>query len=200
MQYSAPYRRWLVCYGPPRISFRPSSSRSSSSGETRPILLPILSTDSVRTWLIFTHDCLGSLTEVSSSVRGNPAACGWPVIAIAITVPDRALKTSSLTTTTGRRPLVHGRGLGSSLPKQRHLSVFGPLLQLVCEPLLGNGLFQGGIEFRAFTGKSGIHGLATHPLTPRSTKSKSRMGQVRSNPNCRAECSAQAMKPSLGSK
>jgi hypothetical protein len=58
----------------------------------------------VRIWLIFTHDRLGSLTLLSSRVRGNLARCGWLVMAIAITVPDRALNTSSLRTTTGREP------------------------------------------------------------------------------------------------
>src|SRR5207244_11183217 len=65
---------------------------------------PTRCTDRVRTWLILTQDLFGSLTLVSSQVSGNPACWGWLVIAIAITVPDRALNTSSLIITTGRKP------------------------------------------------------------------------------------------------
>src|SRR5437667_8689195 len=69
---------------------------STSSGLARPILRLKRSTDSVRTWLIFTQDFFGRAAASSSSVRGNPARCGWLVSAIAITVPDRWLKTSLL--------------------------------------------------------------------------------------------------------
>src|SRR5438874_1676703 len=62
-------------------------SQSSSSGETRPIFLPMRSTESVRIWLIFTHEGLGRFSLVNSSVRGKPARCGWLVIASAMTVP-----------------------------------------------------------------------------------------------------------------
>ena len=37
------------------ISFSPSTSRSSSSGDSLPIFLPSRRVDSVRTWLIFTQ-------------------------------------------------------------------------------------------------------------------------------------------------
>src|SRR3972149_389058 len=86
------------------ISFKPSIRSSSSSGSTRPAFLPSRLTDSVRTWLILTHDCLGNATLVSSSESGKPAFCGWLVTAMAITVPDRSLNTSWLGTTPGRRP------------------------------------------------------------------------------------------------
>ena len=46
---------------PPIISFRPSTTRPSSSAETRPSLGPRRSTESVRIWLTFTQDFFGSL-------------------------------------------------------------------------------------------------------------------------------------------
>lgn len=42
--------------------------------------------------------------DANSSVKGNPARCGWLVIATAMTVPDRSLNTSWLSTSTGRMP------------------------------------------------------------------------------------------------
>jgi hypothetical protein len=77
---------------------------STSSGERRPRRPPRRSVDRVRTWLIFTQDRFGSWAEAISRVSGKPAAGSWLVTAAAITVPERSLKTSSLSTTTGRRP------------------------------------------------------------------------------------------------
>src|SRR5439155_24606148 len=57
----------------PKISFRPSTILSSSSGETRPILFLRRSRERVRTWLTFTQDRFGSSSLVSSTVRGKPA-------------------------------------------------------------------------------------------------------------------------------
>lgn len=45
--------------------------------------------------------------------EGKPARCGWLVNAIAITVPDRSLKTSWLSTSTGRRPACSRPRVGS---------------------------------------------------------------------------------------
>jgi hypothetical protein len=55
---------------------------------------PKRSAASTRIWLIFTHDCFGSLADFNSNVSGNRARCGWLVMATAITVPDRSLNTS----------------------------------------------------------------------------------------------------------
>jgi hypothetical protein len=88
---------------PPIISFSPSKIRSSSSRDTFPIFLVSLFTDSVRIWLILTHDFFGSLTFSSSRVSGNAARCGWLVNATAMTVPERSLKTLWLSIRTGRR-------------------------------------------------------------------------------------------------
>jgi len=46
---------------------------SISSGVASASFLPIRSTDSVRTWLIFTHERFGKSGELSSSVSGKPA-------------------------------------------------------------------------------------------------------------------------------
>ncbi len=70
------------------ISFSPVMASSTSAGLARPIFRLNRSTDSVRIWLIFTQDFFGRFAASSSSVRGNPARCGWLVSAIAITVPD----------------------------------------------------------------------------------------------------------------
>src|SRR5437763_1508147 len=86
------------------ISFSPSTTWAVSSGEMRAMRRPSRSTASVRIWLIFTHERLGNRTDLTSRVRGKPARCGWLVMAAAMTVPDRALKTSWLKTSQGRRP------------------------------------------------------------------------------------------------
>ena len=70
----------------PRISFRPSKTCASSSGDARPRRFPIRSLASVRIWLIFTQERFGKREVVSSSVSGKPARCGWLVSATAITV------------------------------------------------------------------------------------------------------------------
>ncbi len=88
----------------PRISFRPSMTRSTSSGEATPSLRPILWAENVRIWLILTQDCSGRPVISSSSDKGKPARCGWLVNPTAITVPERSLKTSALRTRTGRSP------------------------------------------------------------------------------------------------
>ncbi len=88
----------------PIISERPSNTVASSSSEARPSLRPIRSTESVRIWLIFTHDRLGRLAAMSSRVSGNPARGSWLVSATAITVPERSLKTLLLRIRTGRCP------------------------------------------------------------------------------------------------
>ena len=79
----------------------PVMASSTSAGLARPIFRLNCSTDSVRIWLIFTQDFLGRFAASSSSVRGNPARCGWLVSAIAITVPERWLKMSLLNTIPG---------------------------------------------------------------------------------------------------
>jgi hypothetical protein len=60
--------------------------------------------DKVLIWLILTQDFFGSAELSSSKVRGNPAFCGWLVIATAITVPEWVLNTSWLRMSTGRNP------------------------------------------------------------------------------------------------
>ena len=55
-------------------------------------------------WEIFTHDALGSAAGGRARVNGNPALCGWLVMAIAITVSDLLLNTSWLRIRTGRSP------------------------------------------------------------------------------------------------
>jgi len=64
------------------------------SGWTRPTHSPKRSAERVRTWLILTQERFGSSAQSSSSVSGKPAACGWLVMASAMTVPERSLKTS----------------------------------------------------------------------------------------------------------
>jgi hypothetical protein len=59
-----------------------------------PSLVPKRSTESVRIWLILTHDRFGKVAEISSMVKGKPANGAWLVKARAITVPERALKMS----------------------------------------------------------------------------------------------------------
>ena len=86
------------------ISFNPSTTWAISSGEARPRRRPILSIDSVRIGLIFAHDFLGNPLDSNSSVSGKPARCDLLVMATAITVPERWLKTSWLRIRTGRRP------------------------------------------------------------------------------------------------
>src|SRR5213593_4279743 len=86
------------------ISLSPSTSRWSSSGETRPSFLPRRRVDNVRIWLIFTQAGFPTFTDSSSKTRGNPARWGWLVNAMAMTVPECSLNTSALRTTTGRRP------------------------------------------------------------------------------------------------
>jgi hypothetical protein len=77
---------------------------STSSGGRRPRRLPRRSVDRVRIWPTLTQDRFGRRAEVISTVSGKPAAGSWLVTATAITVPERSLNTSSLRTTTGRRP------------------------------------------------------------------------------------------------
>lgn len=89
---------------PPTISFSPSITRAISSSEARANFLPIRSTESVRTWLILIHDRFGRPVALVSQVSGNPARGSWLVMATAITVPDRSLKTSWLRIKTGRDP------------------------------------------------------------------------------------------------
>src|SRR5437762_3428929 len=88
----------------PRISFSPSTTRASSSSDARARRDPIRSTDSGRIWLILIQDRFGRPTALLSSVRGKPARGAWLLIATAMTVPDRSLNTSWLSTRTGRRP------------------------------------------------------------------------------------------------
>ena len=96
-----------------RISFNPSMTLLTSSTEERAILRPILAVESVRIWLILIHDLFGSPGAELSSVRGNPARGSWLVSATAMTVPERSLKTSSLSTRTGRSPACSLRRVGS---------------------------------------------------------------------------------------
>lgn len=95
------------------ISLSPSRTRASSSGESLPSRFPRRSVESVLIWPIFTHERFGSRTERSSSVNGNPAFGSAEVIASAITVPERWLKTSSLITSTGRKPACSWPRVGS---------------------------------------------------------------------------------------
>jgi hypothetical protein len=60
-------------FQPPIISFKPSITLKSSSRETLVILFPILFIERVLTWLILTHDFLGSFESESSRVSGKPA-------------------------------------------------------------------------------------------------------------------------------
>ena len=78
----------------PIISFSPCITRTNSSADARASRRPIRSLDSVRTWLIFTHDRRGRLPAPSSSASGKPAPGSLLVRATAITVPERSLKTS----------------------------------------------------------------------------------------------------------
>lgn len=57
----------------PTISSNPSTISSNSSGVMAPTLLLKRSTDSVRIWLILTHERLGNRAEVISIVSGKPA-------------------------------------------------------------------------------------------------------------------------------
>src|SRR6266542_1142373 len=69
--------------------------------------------ESERIWLTFTQDPFGRAPLSNSTVRGNPAAWGWLVIAMAITVPERSLKMSWLMTRTGRLPVCSRPRVGS---------------------------------------------------------------------------------------
>ncbi len=86
------------------ILLSPSTTLASSSGAIRPTASPMRSTERVRIRLIFTHDFFGRVVDSIGSVSGKPAFGGWLVNAVAITVPDRVLKTSWLRISTGRRP------------------------------------------------------------------------------------------------
>ena len=55
---------------------------------------PIRSAAIVRIWLLFTDERFGRFTPADSSLRENPACCGWLVRATAMAVPGRALTTS----------------------------------------------------------------------------------------------------------
>ena len=57
----------------PIISLRPSTTRSASSSEARARRRPMRSTESVRIWLILTHDRFGKPGALLSSVSGKPA-------------------------------------------------------------------------------------------------------------------------------
>ena len=70
----------------PIISLSPSMMRASSSGDARPIFLPMRSDERVRIWLILTQERLGDCRELSWRVSGNPARWAWLVMATAITV------------------------------------------------------------------------------------------------------------------
>ncbi len=95
------------------ISLSPSTTRASSSGSSLARRLPSRSVERVRICPIFAHERFGRRTDRSSSVSGNPALGSTEVIAIAITVPDRWLKTSSLITSTGRKPACSWPRVGS---------------------------------------------------------------------------------------
>ncbi len=69
-------------------------ARAIFSGPKAAILLPTRSMANVRTWLIFTPERLGSPLVPISQIKGNPALWGRLVTAMAITVPERSLKTS----------------------------------------------------------------------------------------------------------
>ncbi len=84
--------RHLNRYAPPMISFKPSIIVSNSSSETVPIFFPKRCIESVRVWLIFTHDFFGSFGSESSNVNGKLALGCWLVKTTAITVPERSLK------------------------------------------------------------------------------------------------------------
>ena len=56
--------------------------------------LPMRPEACVRIWLILPHERFESFGRANSSVKGNPARCGWLVSATAMTVPERALNTS----------------------------------------------------------------------------------------------------------
>jgi hypothetical protein len=86
------------------ISLSPSTIRTSSSGATLARRFPSRSVESVLICPIFTQDRFGSFTDRSSRVSGNPAEGSIEVTASAITVPERWLKMSSLTTSTGLCP------------------------------------------------------------------------------------------------
>lgn len=54
----------------PMISLSPETMRVSWLLETRPSVEPSRSTESVRIWLIFTHDCWGRPMSFSSKEKG----------------------------------------------------------------------------------------------------------------------------------
>lgn len=72
----------------------PATACTISSGAALAMRLPFRSTDSVRTWLILSQGFFGKPFDSSSSVSGKPARCAWPVMAMAMTVPERSLKIS----------------------------------------------------------------------------------------------------------
>src|SRR5207249_8452021 len=80
----------------PMISWSPSTTDATSSGVARPSRGPMRSTASVRIWLTFTQAGFGRRVDRKGTVSGKPARCGWLVMATAITVPERSLKTSWL--------------------------------------------------------------------------------------------------------
>jgi len=67
------------------------------------------------------EDPFDRFADSSSSDSGKPARCAWLVTAIAITVPDRWLKTLCLRMTTGRIPAWSCPQLCSGSPSEPRL-------------------------------------------------------------------------------
>lgn len=88
----------------PTSSSNPSINWPSVSGSRTAIFLPRRSTEIVRICEILTQEGLGIIPVGRAKVKGNPAFCGWLVIAIAITVSDFRLNNSWLRIRTGRNP------------------------------------------------------------------------------------------------
>ena len=111
--------------------------------------MPIRSVDSVRIWLVLTHERLGSLAVVSSSVSGYPALGSWLVSATAITVPERSLNTSWLRIKIGRSPACSWPRTGlRSAQRISPLRYLGPCLTCGRETFLRQSAFFRGVEFR----------------------------------------------------
>ena len=91
-----------------------------------PIFLPILSMESVRIWLILTHEHFDKFSDFSLKVSGKPVRWGWLVRAAPITVPERSLKHLSLKLKQALGLLVHDLAQGLNQPIGFHPSIFRP--------------------------------------------------------------------------
>ena len=88
----------------PTSSSRPSINCPSSAGSTTAIRLPRRSVEIVRICEILTQEGLGKNDAGRAKVSGNPAFCGWLVMAMTITVSDFRFTRSWLRITTGLNP------------------------------------------------------------------------------------------------